>query len=375
MSGARLLSPFRTSPASSPDTHRPAPARTPGREAPPTPKSGKAGIFQNLSKFVRQTMGASSSSSPAPSQSPPRSAAPRANLTRQNALSPEKRKEYEANYPQRGSLGGRAAPSSPEEPVKVVSKAEAQRRAQLLAARLGGGLPSSSGGAVGASTSKPATSRLGLAKKTGATASSSTANVAQGAAPQPSARRGRIPFESLEPDVQKALLDRLDPVRRLGLTDDTVFYRTLDKSWLKNGPKRGTFVIEGNPNSIASVNNYLQLQRNRFLESKEHMAMLPPEVRQSYQNDPSMRYMPARTPATELPHPTLNVMYGARATEGTEGYTNKNHVLVKMTLGDLRKAGGGQVFNDDSAAARADDCHPFIVTLPAGKSVPVQIVR
>ncbi|WP_206956654.1 AvrPphF family type III effector [Trinickia acidisoli] len=256
-----------------------------------------------------------------------------------------------------------------------VSKAEAERRTQLLAQRLGGRLTAASGQAIPTPTSRPAAMRPGLAKKPGTTAALSAPSATRTATQKPASANGHIPFTSLEPAVQEALLNRLDPIRKLGLNDDTVLYRATDKSWLKKGGKGGQFTLQGNPNSVASITNHLELKRNPFHGNQKLLSTLPPEIRQRFDTDPSMRYAPTATDANKLKDPTLNVMYGNRATDGAEGYANTGkHVLVKMTLGDLRKAGGGQVFFDDSAAARGSNTVPLIVTLPAGKSVPVEIV-
>ncbi|WP_271657440.1 AvrPphF family type III effector [Ralstonia solanacearum] len=41
-----------------------------------------------------------------------------------------------------------------------------------------------------------------------------------------------IPVEALEPALQKAYLTQHDPVKALGLTDRSVFYRALDRRYL-----------------------------------------------------------------------------------------------------------------------------------------------
>ena len=211
-----------------------------------------------------------------------------------------------------------------------------------------------------------------LSKGIATTGSSSTANAAQLAARMPKLKKGLVRFESLEPHVQEALLDRLDPARQLGFDHKTVFYRTLDNSFLKRDA-HGKLTVEGNPNSTADVTNYLALKPNTLFDNKELLSTVPRDIRESYLNDPSMRYEATRGPATELPHPTLNVVYGKRAREVAQGYGGQNSVLVKIKLGDLLEAGGGQVFRDAMASARGRDFHPLIVTLPPGKSVPVEI--
>ncbi len=174
--------------------------------------------------------------------------------------------------------------------------------------------------------------------------------------------------------MQEALLNRLDPAKLLGFDHNTVFYRTLDKSFLKQD-KHGKFSIEGNPNSEAHVVNYLELKPKSLLDDKVYVSTLEPETLEKQRKDPGMRYTPTHPRASELPHPTLNVMYGPHAEAACNLYAGKNHVLVKIRWDDLRKAGGGQAFNDTSGARAAEGNRPLIVTLPAGKSVPVEIVR
>ena len=313
----------------------------------------------------------------APASQPPSNGAPRrAGLARQNALSPERRQEYEAQYPQRGSLGGRRpAPAIAERPMGPVSRDDGQHRMQPMGERLNERRTPASGEGARASTSNAPTARPMLPKRSEATGSSSGAtSAAQPAAPTPNLRRGRIAFESLEPHVQEAVLNRLDPAKQLGFNHNTVFYRTLDKSFLKQD-KQGKFSIEGNPNSEAHVVNYLELKPKSPLDDKVYVSTLEPETLEKQRKDPGMRYTPTHPRASELPHPTLNVMYGPHAEAACNLYAGKNHVLVKIRWDDLRKAGGGQAFNDMSGARVAEGNRPLIVTLPAGKSVPVEIVR
>jgi hypothetical protein len=55
--------------------------------------------------------------------------------------------------------------------------------------------------------------------------------------------------------------------------------------------------------------------------------------------------------------------------------TSEDRVAVMMTLGDLRAAGGGEVFLDVSARYGQDnESRALIVTLPKGASVPVTML-
>lgn len=281
---------------------------------------------------------------PAPNASSPRETPPRASLARQSALRTGTSEESEVHSPQSGSPG----------------------------VRLGRRLTPSSSEMARASTARAAPARPMLSKRSETTASSSTANAALPLPRMSKVKKGHVRFESLETHVQEALLDRLDPSRQLGLKDDAVFYRILDKSRLTKDV-HGKLTVKGNPNSDADVTNYLELKPSARVDNKEFLSGLPRETRESFENDPSMRYEATRCPASELPHPTLNVMYGKRAREVAQGYPGKNRVLVKINLGDLRAAGGGHLFRDVTASARGQDCQPLIVTLPAGKSVPVEI--
>lgn len=312
---------------------------------PPTRETGETSTTNRSPSAPRRSApNAASPRETPPHLTPPRETPPRASLARQRALrtgTSEESERYPAQGgPQRERLGRRLAPSR--------------------------------GATDRASTSHAATARPMLSKGLATTGSSSTANAVRLAARMPKVKKGHVRFESLEPHVQEALLDRLDPSRQLGLKDDAVLYRMMDKSFLTQD-EHGRFTVEGNPNSEADVTNYLELKPSALVDDQAFLSTLPRETRESFQNDPSMRYEATRCPASELPHPTLNVMYGKRAREVAQGYPGKDRVLVKIKLGDLLEAGGGQTFRDVKAAARGRDCQPLIVTLPAGKSVPVEI--
>jgi hypothetical protein len=89
------------------------------------------------------------------------------------------------------------------------------------------------------------------------------------------------------------------------------------------------------------------------------------------------RYRSTIMKASHLPDPSLNVMFGANAIEGAARYAQGDGVvIVKMTLGDIRKATGGQVriFHDHSAVVNGKGCEPLLITVPEGCQIPVKIV-
>lgn len=181
-----------------------------------------------------------------------------------------------------------------------------------------------------------------------------------------------IPLETLAPALQNSLNKRFDPVQSLGLKDQTVFFRLTDKEWLNN--EKGKLSLNGNPDSMARIANHTSLRSNPLFKNKEHWAALPAETKAKYLNDETMRYVPSQMKANELGDPTLNVMWGVDAKAASEGYRRKkDQVLVKMTLGDLKRAGGGKVFFDTSSVASSSGTRALIVTLPENASVPVQL--
>lgn len=76
--------------------------------------------------------------------------------------------------------------------------------------------------------------------------------------------------------------------------------------------------------------------------------------------------------AHDLPDPSLNVMYGETAMSRALMYAKPDTVLVKTTLGAFREVGRGAVFFDGPIENLATV--PLIVTLPAGRSIPVEII-
>jgi hypothetical protein len=87
------------------------------------------------------------------------------------------------------------------------------------------------------------------------------------------------------------------------------------------------------------------------------------------------RYTPVSMHANDLPVPSLNVMYGSTAIEGASNYMKDktDRVLVKMTLGDIRSIGGGEVYFDTGAALDDRNSTPLIITAPG--NVPVDIIH
>ncbi len=182
-----------------------------------------------------------------------------------------------------------------------------------------------------------------------------------------------IPVEALEPALQKAYLTQHDPVKALGLTDRSVFYRALDRRYLLTEGDRTA--LAGNANSGAHIHHHLRLLPSSGLANETEFASQPARVRERLLDDPMWQYDLVSMVAKNLPDPTLNVMFGEQAEQGARGYAKTaNHVVVSMTLGDLRNAGGGQVFLDTRTAARSDGTHPLIVTLPEGRTIPVAIL-
>ncbi|MGF6971737.1 hypothetical protein QFZ94_000164 [Paraburkholderia sp. JPY465] len=152
------------------------------------------------------------------------------------------------------------------------------------------------------------------------------------------------------------LLNIHDPVRTLNLTDDSVFYRASESKWVKNGR------ISGNPKSYAMVTNHHAVREN-----PRHAAM----ERSGYQGW-TLPYEPIQMRAHELGQPILNVMFGTNAERQARGYAERpGRTMIAMTLGDFRRAGGGDVYFDVSAVVNDGVTHALVVTLPKKASVPV----
>jgi AvrPphF-ORF-2 len=165
-------------------------------------------------------------------------------------------------------------------------------------------------------------------------------------------------LSSLPPQIQREILDYYDPVIGLKLTDDTVFYRRTKRKHIQSDADNVS-VIHGNPDSIATIINYTLLDK-----------------RTDTSDDDAAAYDAVKTRASALPDPSFNVTYGQGGLRAAHGYQSKkdlqlDEVIIEMTLGDLRKAGGGQVFDDDSAVVN----NALIVTLPEGRAVPVRVIE
>jgi hypothetical protein len=155
-----------------------------------------------------------------------------------------------------------------------------------------------------------------------------------------------LPYEDRE-----RFLNRFDPIRRLGLTEDTRLYRSTERRYIENG------TLRGHQGSVARINNYDQAKPN----SMRHSYM------QAYSHTPvSMR-------ARDLNVPTLNVMVGSGAMEGAEAYSSSSHATVEMRLGDVLRQ-GGRVYEDTSAIADSDESRALVVTLPR-RAIPVNILN
>ncbi|KTB59294.1 AvrPphF family type III effector [Pseudomonas syringae] len=160
----------------------------------------------------------------------------------------------------------------------------------------------------------------------------------------------------LSASQREQFLNTHDPMREIGLNDETPLYRTTDKHYVQGGK------LAGNPQSCASIALHEELQPNPFAR---HIGALPHEAR---------AYFPKNAHATDLKDPSLNVMVGSRARDAIRGYAHGNHVAVKMRLGDFLEK-GGKVYSDVSSAADdGETARALIVTLPKGKKVPVEII-
>lgn len=174
-------------------------------------------------------------------------------------------------------------------------------------------------------------------------------------------------------------------MRALNLTDTSKFYRVMDSEYLEP-PRRqgGAFYVEGNPNSVAAVSNHLAVEVDEpplYREMREFAESQPPGPERNDMFDtlasmPPPSYRPVQMFASNLEQPSLNVMWGKEAAQGALGYLagGPNRVLVEMTLGDVRKAGGEHVFFDVGAPVVNEESQPLILTVPHGAKVPVRIV-
>ncbi|MCS4510063.1 AvrPphF family type III effector [Xylophilus ampelinus] len=155
--------------------------------------------------------------------------------------------------------------------------------------------------------------------------------------------------------VRDAFLRENDPVEHLGLTDASRFYRVTDPRWIEPCPQReGVFLAAGNMHSSARIANHLALEKTPLLSILEECASNQPEGPEREEMLEQLRgmqpYMAAEMDASRLPESSLNVMYGTEAKRGAladlnaHGRRAEKRVLMEMTLGDVRKAGGDQVF-------------------------------
>ncbi|MFB9087753.1 AvrPphF family type III effector [Erwinia tracheiphila] len=143
---------------------------------------------------------------------------------------------------------------------------------------------------------------------------------------------------------------------KFDLDSETELYRTTQREFVKNG------MMAGNPNSSAWVEQHEALRPNHNLQAYNLDA------------DDSRGYLPAEIRASELPHPSLNVMAGEHARSAITRYAKNGHVAVKMRLGDFLDK-GGKVYADVTAIASNEETGvALIVTLPEGKQVSVQVV-
>jgi AvrPphF-ORF-2 len=154
---------------------------------------------------------------------------------------------------------------------------------------------------------------------------------------------------SLPAAARAAFLQKHDPINQLHLNDNSVFYRVTERERIVDG------ALTGHPQAGARIRNHLTLAENPYMKGA---------------------FMPAEMNAMDLPDPVLNVMHGPDAYEGAMNYaTSEDRVAVMMTLGQLRAAGGGDVFLDVSARYGQDEAsRALIVTLPKGAAVPVKVL-
>jgi len=169
-------------------------------------------------------------------------------------------------------------------------------------------------------------------------------------------------IDAMNEPVKQALLNAYHPELALGLDDETRLYRVTE-GWRVRSDK-----IVGNPTSMATILHHQAVEEDpRYTPGVETEQYL---YDRSHTVQP---YKPVTVSAKDLPHPTLNVMHGEMAAKGALAYLEDGFTLVEMKLGDLREAGGGDVFFD--AILSGDERSiPLIVTLPKGKSVRVTTI-
>ncbi|MEW5291060.1 MULTISPECIES: AvrPphF family type III effector [Erwinia] len=160
----------------------------------------------------------------------------------------------------------------------------------------------------------------------------------------------------LSEQSRNEFLSHHDPMSKFDLDSETPLYRTTDKKFVKNGK------MAGNPNSGAWIEQHEELTSNHFLQGYDLSA------------DDSRAYLPKQIRASDLPHPSLNVMTGPEAREAIGKYTRNGHVAVQMRLGDFLERGGKAYTDVTAAASNGDTATALIVTLPEGKKVPVRVL-
>lgn len=163
-------------------------------------------------------------------------------------------------------------------------------------------------------------------------------------------------IHQLSEQSRNEFLDCHDPMSKFDLDSETPLYRTTDKKFVKNGK------MAGNPNSGAWIEQPEELTSNHFLQAYNLPA------------DDSRAYLPKQIPASDLPHPSLNVMAGSDARSAIGKYTRNGHVAVEMRLGDFLERGGKAYTDVTAAASNGETATALIVTLPAGKKVPVRVL-
>lgn len=175
---------------------------------------------------------------------------------------------------------------------------------------------------------------------------------------------------TLPEPVAKAFDQRFNPVHTLDMDDSSVLYRITEKKYLD---KKGR--IGGNPESCARILNHEAIAPSPLASQPAYCFNMTEAERAELLQDPVKHHMPVNMPATELPDWSLNVMFGPSAEAGAKHYgADDGCAVVKMKLGDFKKAGGGLVYTDISAARSTPESQALIVTLPAGKRIPTQIV-
>lgn len=137
-------------------------------------------------------------------------------------------------------------------------------------------------------------------------------------------RSGQVfqPIASLPEAERNALLSANDPVRKLGLTNASTFYSAMDKRWLEpSGNADGTFFASGNPDSVAHIVNHLAWAEPPMFKMMKDYALSQPDGPDREEMLQDLKtYQAAEMYASDLPLPSLNVMYGSEAAKGASNY-------------------------------------------------------